>query len=204
MFGPSVWHGPRSRRAIALTFDDGPSESTPELLEILAKFRVPATFFVCGLHVRRLPGVARALVAAGHELGNHTDTHARLWLRSTAFLREEIGRAQESIAEVTGITPRLFRAPYGVRWPGLRKVQMDHRLLGVMWTVLARDWALPAPRVAQRVIAGAGNGGILCLHDGRERQTNPDIRATLDAVREAVPRIMDAGYEFRTVTNLIG
>ena len=52
-----------------------------------------------------------------------------------------------------------------------------------------RDWILPAPRIARRLIAGAGDGGIFCLHDGRERRTNPDIRATLDAVREAVPRI---------------
>src|SRR5580658_2975401 len=74
-FGPSVYRGNRSRPAIALTFDDGPSESTPELLELLHGLGVQATFFQCGANVRRLPGIAREVIAAGHEIGNHSDTH---------------------------------------------------------------------------------------------------------------------------------
>src|SRR5437773_10668930 len=72
VFGPSVWRGPRDRRVLALTFDDGPSESTPEILEILAHYRVPATFFQCGANVARLPAIARAVGAAGHTIGNHS------------------------------------------------------------------------------------------------------------------------------------
>src|SRR5215469_553206 len=75
IFGPSVWHGDRSRKTIALSFDDGPSESTPELLEILEKHRVPATFFMCGQNVERLPSIARQVAAAGHAVGNHSDSH---------------------------------------------------------------------------------------------------------------------------------
>ena len=72
VFGRSVWRGPRGPRALALTFDDGPSEATPQLLEILARHRTPATFFQCGANVERLPEVARAVAGRGHEIGNHS------------------------------------------------------------------------------------------------------------------------------------
>src|SRR5215472_781176 len=78
VFAPSVWRGPRDRAAVALTFDDGPSEDTPRLLEILDRYRVAATFFQCGANVERLPAVAREVRAAGHEIGNHTQTHPLL------------------------------------------------------------------------------------------------------------------------------
>ncbi|MDZ4799529.1 MAG: polysaccharide deacetylase family protein, partial [Bryobacteraceae bacterium] len=168
VFAPSIWHGPAVRE-LALTFDDGPSESTPQLLNVLARHSVRATFFQCGMHARRLPAVAREVVDAGHEIGNHTENHAPLWLRSTGFLRDEIGRAQHSIAEATGMAPRLFRAPYGVRWPGLGGIQREFGLTGVMWTVIGNDWSLPAGAVATRVGNGARPGAIVCLHDGRER-----------------------------------
>ncbi len=199
VFGRSVWRGPTNARDVALTFDDGPSESTPALLGVLQRFGVRATFFQCGVHVRRLPEVAREVAAAGHEIGNHTEHHARLWLRSGSFLRAEIGLAQESIAAVTGMRPRLFRAPYGVRWPGLGGVQREFGLTGVMWTVIGNDWVLPAPAITERVLRSAGPGGIVCLHDGRELTERPDISATIDAVREIVPRLLDQGYRFRTV-----
>src|SRR5690349_8579547 len=77
VFGPSVYRGDRNHRALALTFDDGPSESTPALLEILARQRVRATFFMCGQNVRRLPDIAREVADRGHEIGNHTDSHPR-------------------------------------------------------------------------------------------------------------------------------
>jgi peptidoglycan-N-acetylglucosamine deacetylase len=78
LLAPSVYKGAGTRAAIALTFDDGPSESTPELLEILAAHSAPATFFQCGANVRRLPQVARDVALAGHEIGNHTETHPLL------------------------------------------------------------------------------------------------------------------------------
>lgn len=203
VFAPSVWRGSADRREIALTFDDGPSESTPQLLELLDNYKIKATFFQCGMHVRRLPEVARAVVAAGHEIGNHTDSHASLWLQSVLFMRQEIGRAQDSIFASTGVSPTLFRAPYGVRWPGLGQAQQEFGLLGVMWTTIGRDWALPAPQIAERLHSGAVNGAVLCLHDGRERQVKPDISATVEGVREALPRLIDCGFRFRTVTGII-
>src|ERR1700732_3020284 len=102
LLGPSVYRGSRNRRSIALTFDDGPSEGTNQLLDILNQYRTPATFFVCGMNVRRLPGVARAAAAAGHEIGNHTYSHAALYLRSSRFIASEVNAAQSIIADTTG------------------------------------------------------------------------------------------------------
>lgn len=201
---PSVWRGPSSRNALALTFDDGPSESTPHVLDELEKHGARGTFFQCGHHVRRLPEIARRVLAGGHEIGNHTDTHAALYLRSPAFIDAEVGRAQAIIEAETGLRPRLFRAPYGVRWFGLRAVQQRYGLTGVMWTVIAQDWRLPGPRVAERLLKEARPGAVLCLHDGRELRHNPDIRSTVEALRRLLPAWRDCGYELVTVSDLFG
>ncbi len=203
MFAPSAYHGDRSLAALALTFDDGPSESTPALLEILSEYGVRATFFMCGRNVRRLPAVAREVREAGHEIGNHTDTHPRLSLKSPEFISRELALAQESLHLNTGVTPQFFRAPYGVRWFGLRRAQARLGLTGVMWTVIGHDWNWPAGRIVRRMTQGARNGAILCLHDGRTTKAAPDIRATLDAVESVVPLLLDRGFQFQTLKEML-
>jgi peptidoglycan/xylan/chitin deacetylase (PgdA/CDA1 family) len=202
-FGPSVYRGARDRRAIALTFDDGPSESTPELLDALSGSGVTATFFLCGENVRRLAGVAREIAQRGHEIGSHSDTHDCWCLRSTGFIREKLLRAQQTITEATGTAPVYFRAPYGVRWFGLRKVQQQLGLTGVMWTAIGGDWKLPADKIVGRLRRAAVNGAIFCLHDGRENRPNPDIRPTLEAVRRLIPELSARGFRFETVSQII-
>jgi peptidoglycan/xylan/chitin deacetylase (PgdA/CDA1 family) len=203
VFAPSVYHGDRSRAALALTFDDGPSESTPALLNLLSAHGIRATFFMCGRNVRRLPAVAREVLSAGHEIGNHTDTHPRLDFKSPEFIYREIALAQETIHLHTGVTPRFFRAPYGVRWFGLRRAQERLCLSGVMWTVIGQDWKWPADRVARRLTDGAGNGAILCLHDGRATTAAPDIRATLQAAASAIPLLLHRGFQFQTLSEML-
>lgn len=203
LFAPSVYRGPSSRRSVALTFDDGPSESTPELLNLLAQHNVPATFFQCGANVERLPEIARQVTGSGHEVGNHSHTHPRFYFRTPAFIQGELDRAQNVIGSVTGVSPALFRAPFGVRWPGMRSAQRRLRLLGVMWTVIGCDWKLDAPGIVRRVLAALQNGAIVCLHDGRQLQRRPDIRSTVAAVRELIPLLQASGYRFQTVSQLI-
>jgi len=199
----SVHRGDRSRPAIALTFDDGPSESTPALLEILEEHAVPATFFMCGRNIRRAPQIAREVAAAGHEIGNHTDSHASLQFRSPEFIFGELAVAQETIRSVTGRTATLFRPPYGVRWFGLRAAQRRLGLTGVMWTVIGRDWKWPASRIARLLLRNARNGAIMCLHDGRATERAPDIRPTLDAVAYIIPLLKERGFTFQTVTGIL-
>ncbi len=203
LVAPSVWRGVSNRRSIGLTFDDGPSESTTRVLDLLDTFGVRATFFQCGRNVGRLPRIARSVSEAGHEIGNHTESHAFLHLRSREFLRYEIGEAQQTINGTVGLTPVLFRAPYGVRWFGLGAVQRELGLTGVTWSVLALDWKWPAARVADRIVRRSWPGAIVCLHDGRELRPDPDISVTLEALRLAIPRWIDSGLRFETVSQLL-
>jgi peptidoglycan/xylan/chitin deacetylase (PgdA/CDA1 family) len=203
IFAPSRWRGSSKRKLIALTFDDGPSESTPKLLALLERYGVQATFFQCGMHAERLPEVAREVCAAGHEIGNHTYSHAALYLQSGSFIEKEVGSAQAVLSEVTAVRPRVFRATYGVRWFGLRRAQARYGLMGVMWTVIGLDWKLDGAGVARRLVEGASSGGIFCLHDGRERGVRPDISATIEGVERAVPELESRGYRFVTVSELL-
>jgi peptidoglycan/xylan/chitin deacetylase (PgdA/CDA1 family) len=203
VFGPSVWRGPRDRRAIALTFDDGPSESTPWLLDVLGRYRVPATFFQIGSNVERLPSIARAVVEVGSEVGNHGHGHRMYCTLTPEGIWRDLSRAQNAIAGATGVTPVLMRAPFGVRWFGLRAAQERLGVLGVMWSAIGYDWNSTAERVRETIATRVSNGAIICLHDGRELRRDPDISVTLDAVSTLVPMLQDQGYEFRTVSQLL-
>jgi peptidoglycan/xylan/chitin deacetylase (PgdA/CDA1 family) len=203
LLAPSIWRGDSSRPVLALTFDDGPSESTPALVELLERFNVRATFFMVGRNVRRLKSVAREVASAGHQIGNHTDTHPRFDFKSRRFMYQEIHRAQQSIYRTTGVTPQWFRPPYGVRWFGLRGVQARLKLTSVMWTTIGNDWKWEGSHVARLMIRRASNGAIFCLHDGRSLAVSPDIRSTLSAVEYFVPKLQDQGYKFEILSELL-
>jgi peptidoglycan-N-acetylglucosamine deacetylase len=203
VFGDSMWRGSRARRAVALTFDDGPSEGTPEILELLERHRVPATFFQVGANVERLPDVARSVRQAAHEIGNHGYAHALYCFRRPRYIEADLRLAQEAIEAHTGARPRWFRAPFGARWFGLKAAQRRLGLVGVMWTAIGYDWNREADEVVERMLARVSNGAILCLHDGRERRARPDIGVTVEAVRRLVPMLLDRGYTFETVSRLL-
>jgi peptidoglycan-N-acetylglucosamine deacetylase len=211
IFGRSVYKGPGHRRVVALTFDDGPSPGTLDLLDYFDEQNVRASFFMCGKNTQREGDIARAVAESGHEIGNHTFSHARLpprigwqvnW-RSPAFIEDEIARTQNAIEEAAGVRPVLFRAPYGYRWYGLGAAQRRHGLLGVMWTVIAHDWEWPAEKISAHVLARTNPGGILCFHDGRDTRPQPDISETLKSIKSIVPVLKDQGYRFETVSGLL-
>jgi len=202
LLSPSIYRGDPDKRQVALTFDDGPTLSTPALLEVLAEQDVKATFFMCGRNVRRFPEIARDVVTAGHDLGNHTESHSYLHFHTSDHIYRELAMAQQSIRTVTGCRPRWFRAPYGVRWFGLRGAQRRLGLTGVTWTVMGRDWKWSSTRIARLMLSNAKNGAIFCLHDGRGTMPSPDIRSTIEAVEIVVPRLKAEGYEFVTLTNM--
>ncbi|MCB1020597.1 MAG: polysaccharide deacetylase family protein [Bryobacterales bacterium] len=197
-WAPGFHRGPRNCGALALTFDDGPSNETPRFLDLLAEHEVRATFFVCGANVRRRPAIARKVVSAGHEIGNHTYNHHCLLGMSRGQIWREIVETQLAIEDATGVSPSLFRPPFGVRSPSLRSVLEDLGMLEVQWTVIGNDWKWPAHRIAARVIAGAKEGGIVCLHDGHGARPMADRSQTLEALEDALPLLLHRGY--RTVT----
>ncbi|MGI4829918.1 MAG: polysaccharide deacetylase family protein [Janthinobacterium lividum] len=211
IFGRSVYRGPGLRKSIALTFDDGPSEATPQLLALLAREGIRATFFMCGLNALRLPEVVKQVQAAGHEIGNHTFTHARLpprlgWklnLRSPENIYNELASTQRVLEDLTGVRPRFFRAPYGMRWWGLGAAQRRLGLSGVHWTVIGHDWEWSSEHIADHVLNSAAPGGILCLHDGRDIRPEVNIASMLAALQRIIKSLRKQGYRFDTVSEIL-
>jgi len=196
--------------ALALTFDDGPSEWTAPILDELARHGAKATFFVLGEHVDGNEDVLRRAVAEGHELGNHTFSHTPCSRLSADEIETELTRTQELIAAATGVRPRLVRPPYG---DGFDAVEPVAQQLGfartVLWTQLANDWEEgPAAEIVERLLAGAAPGAILLLHDGfpsrKDSQFHNTREPTVEAVRVAVPALVADGYELVTVSTLLG
>lgn len=181
---------------IALTFDDGPSDETPRFLEALDALDVKATFFACGANVERRPSVARAIVEAGHALGNHTFSHPCLPLCSRAAVHEEVFSTQDAIRTATGRTVKLFRPPYGLRSPFLATALPAAGLTSVHWTVIGNDWKWDAARIARRVVDRVRGRGIVCLHDGHGTRLHADRSASLKALNQIVPRLRERGYRF--------
>ncbi len=174
-----------------------------ELLDYLDRENIRATFFMCGMNVRRLPGIAGRVAAAGHEIGNHSYSHPYLPFKSVPFMEREFGLAQHIIEDETGITPLLLRPPFGFRWFGLANVQHNLSLLAVLWTVIGNDWKWPRERIANRVLRHACPGGIVCLHDGRRVEREPDVTETIAAVRMLVPVLRDQGFQFETIGEIL-
>lgn len=151
---------------IALTFDDGPDEVyTKEILDILERYHVKATFFLIGNQVERHPGVVRQIASAGHELGNHGYSHSRLTTLSAEAARREISRTQEAIKAATNVTPAWFRPPYGSHNEEIRRMAKAEGAATVLWTLNPDDWRGPGQAViVQRVTSAARDGAIVLLH----------------------------------------
>ncbi|MBI2833663.1 MAG: polysaccharide deacetylase family protein [Acidobacteria bacterium] len=190
VFGVLVSRGRPHSPAVAVTFDDGPTEPyTSQILDVLRKYDARATFFVLGLRAQAHPEVLRRAVAEGHEVANHGWDHAPLPLRSPAYIRHTIARTSALIAQITGRRPCLFRAPYGWRNPWVNPAARLEGCEPVAWSFGVYDTDRPgADTIARRSIAGLESGAILLLHDGRSLDPSPDA----SQVVEALPAILEA------------
>lgn len=161
---PLLQPGPHQ---VALTFDDGPSYSyTSRILDILARYDVPATFFIVGRHTRGQLDLVRRLAAEGHSVQNHTYDHYRLTSYSDAVVREQLTTTSELIEDVVGVAPLCMRPPYGAVNDRVRAVADDLGLATIMWDVNPSDWTKPgAAAVASRVLSRTAGGDIVLLHD---------------------------------------
>jgi peptidoglycan/xylan/chitin deacetylase (PgdA/CDA1 family) len=174
-----------SPRHIALTFDDGPHpEATPEVLRILDANGVRATFFLLGRMVEEHPGVARAIAAAGHEIGVHGYEHRLLLKRGPAGTRDDLDRATAAITRVTGRQPVWWRPPYGVASSAALISARRLGLTPVLWTCWGRDWTRCATpdSVFRAVRRGLRGGGTILLHDSDHAATPRSWEAAAGAL----------------------
>jgi peptidoglycan/xylan/chitin deacetylase (PgdA/CDA1 family) len=204
---PTIIRGGRQSRCIALTFDDGPAPPYSEaILELLRERQIKATFFLCGKNVERYPEVARRIRQEGHAIGNHTYSHPFLYFHSGGFMAREIDRTQQIIEEVTGIRPRFFRPPYGVRWPGLHGILAERGMRLVNWSDTGYDWKFDTEGIIRAALKHLGPGSIILLHDGLE--TRPPRPVDQSRTVRALPAIFDyaqaAELKLVTLDELLG
>jgi peptidoglycan/xylan/chitin deacetylase (PgdA/CDA1 family) len=203
---PTISHGPRGQRRVALTFDDGPhSETTPQVLDALAADNGRATFFVIGRYLERNTHVARRAIAEGHELGNHSWTHSHFQnFYSAARHAREIARNARLIRDLTGADREpLYRSPVGLKSPPLARAAHELGLRVIAWSLHTRDTiSRDANALAARVLARVQPGDIILMHDGHDLEGSRRVIAA-----QALPAILrglkERGLECVTVSELL-
>ena len=204
--GRAAWHMPkRDRPTVYLTFDDGPNPTTtPDLLDVLARERAHATFFLIDRHITdETAPIVRRIFDDGHAVALHSGTRA-LMLMSPDRFAITLTEAADRIERIAGRRPcRAFRPHAGWRsWPmyqGLKKI--DYRLIGWSWMLWDFNWfrARTADAVVKRVGGRIGDGDIVVMHDGDESAPLKDQRHTVDATARLIPELRAKGFEFGTV-----
>jgi peptidoglycan-N-acetylglucosamine deacetylase len=206
LYGRTVTHGSDPGQ-MALTFDDGPNDPhTMHLLDVLAKHNAKATFFLIGKYVRQRPEIARAILSAGHEIGNHTYSHPNLVLVSAARLRVELEDCQKSVEDALGTKTTLFRPPFGGRRLNVLRTARKMGLSPVMWSVTAYDWSATSAEAIVAKVTGRVDsrrkpqGEIVLLHDGGHLAFGTDRSFTV----KATPRLLELyqNKQFVTVSDL--
>jgi len=189
--------GSRQKRQVILTFDDGPHPIyTKEILAILARYKVKATFFLVGEMAERHPELVRAEVAGGHTVANHTYHHVNLTKIPVGYIATEIEACDDVLTSITHKPVRLFRPPGGDYNSTVAKVceALNHTM--VLWTDNPRDYLRPnASIIKRRVLSKISAGGIILIHDG--------VQQTVDALPHILEALKSKGYQIVTVDEML-
>lgn len=202
LFGEILPRVDTTHKAVALTFDDGPTvEATNQVLAILAAEDVRATFFVTGAELRQNMPQGRMIVASGHELGNHSYSHGRMVLVTPSYVAQELEQTDNLIREAGYQGAIHFRPPYGKKLVALPYYLSKTGKKTITWDVEPEsdpEVAADSDKIAQHVVAKAGPGSIIILHVmyGSRRESMKAVKKIIDGLKEK-------GYSFRTVSELI-
>ena len=195
-----IKNGPRDKKLIALTFDDGPHpKETDKVLDVLAKYNVKATFFIAGKHANWYKDPLIRASKEGHEIGNHTFNHPDISNLNSSQIEEEIVKCEDTLVNLTGKKPTLFRPPFGsYRKEDLESIAKKHGYKIVLWTTIdAKDWKNPpASKIASLITNNAKNGDIILLHDYATINT-------VEALNILIPEMQKKGFSFVTVSELL-
>jgi peptidoglycan-N-acetylglucosamine deacetylase len=205
LYGRTFTGLPRSSKQLALTFDDGPNDPhTQKLLEVLAKYNVHATFFVIGHYARKRPDIVREIFKAGHSIGNHTLTHPNLIFVSALQTRIQLSECNETLSDIVGQRPTLFRPPFGGRLPHTLKIARSMGLEPVMWNVMGFDWRTTSAEHVERKVSRQIRGGdVILLHDGSHLNFGFNRAHTILATDRLITAYKNRGYEFVTIPDMM-
>jgi peptidoglycan-N-acetylglucosamine deacetylase len=210
LYGRTFIGTPGVGKQLALTFDDGPNDPhTLHLLDVLAKHDVKATFFVIGKYVRQRPEIARRLIAAGHEIGNHTFSHPNLAITSANQTRHELRDCESALADagvpltvVNG--SKLFRPPFGGRRPVTFRIARELGYEPIMWSVWCFDWRQTTTnKVVHHAVTRISGGDVIVLHDGGHHQMGADRAHTVEATDRIVTRYKADGMTFVSIGQIL-
>jgi peptidoglycan/xylan/chitin deacetylase (PgdA/CDA1 family) len=213
VFGKVYYEGDPSEKVIALTFDDGPNEPyTSEILDILARYNVQATFFVIGRNVELYPETAGRIIAEGHVLGNHSYSHDVLQAL-TQDNYDDLEKAQETIFEASGVRPHLYRPPHGAKTPWELKDAEKLGMVAVTWSVSTTELdgetiiGMPSPEAgAADIVTKVESGGIILLYDGdgvSHGEAGSNQGLTVAALPLIIEQLRSQEYRFVTVPELL-
>lgn len=197
-------HGSPKKNQVALTFDDGPdTRFTPQVLDVLAKHDVKATFFLIGARAKVNREIAKRIHDEGHAIGNHTYWHPNLPKEELGRLHWELTETEQVIKDITGFKPRLFRSPYGALNDEMVKMLGEKNNTVIGWNVDSLDWKQPgADIVSDNVLSSVGFGSIILMHDGGD--WSMDLSGTAQALDKIISKLKKDGTKFVTVPELIG
>lgn len=205
LFGTLVSHVDTNKKVVALTFDDAPTEHTTVVLQTLKEKKVPATFFVIGSNIEKHPEIARSIVQAGHQVGNHSYSHKRFLLKQQSFIDEEIQKTNQLIRDSGYNDEIYFRPPNGKKLIGLPWYLSQHNITTIMWDVEPDTYApnnlqgtARTDFLAQFAIEHTKPGSIILLHPFCD-----ECGSDREAVGEIIDALQEKGYTFVTVSELL-
>ncbi|MEX0716705.1 MAG: polysaccharide deacetylase family protein [Planctomycetaceae bacterium] len=189
------------QKVLYLTFDDGPTDRTPEILAELAVHDLPAIHFLVGDQVRAHPRRVREILAAGHEIGNHTQSHVDAWKAPLRRVIRELTDCSRLLERTTGAPPRWVRPPFGRLTRPLVRWSKRHGQRLLLWDLMPPDFESAGDlaevrRVGDVFLKGVRPGGIVVFHDNAKAGA-----VTARVLRECLPRLIDAGWRFERVPN---
>ena len=186
---------------IALTFDDGPHPRyTAQILDILDKYNIKATFFVIGINAKNYPDAMVNVIKRGHEIGNHTFSHPHVSCLNPNTLKTEVEQCESAIYELTDHKTKIFRPPEGFIDADVRTVLRDLDYKVILWDIDTRDWANSKPEdISNYVIENIASGDIILMHDYIAHNS-----PTPEALNLFLPVLLKKGYKFVVVSELIG
>jgi peptidoglycan-N-acetylglucosamine deacetylase len=199
-FGELITHVNTKDKIVTLTYDDGPNPPyTNQLLEILDRHHIKATFFVVGKTVEKYPDTVRLILSKGHEIGNHSYSHKALISEQPGFIWSEIQKTDQLLRQL-GVKDEIhFRAPYGRKLIVLPYLLAKLHKKNILWTIDSKDYEASNPEVIETsVIEQVRPGSIILMHDG-----GGDRSHTVVATERLIENLKGKGYSFQTVSNLI-
>ncbi|MGN6439597.1 MAG: polysaccharide deacetylase family protein [Agriterribacter sp.] len=190
--------GKTNRKQIAISFDDGPAPAyTPEILKVLKEHNVQAAFFCIGKRISENEVLLRQVHEEGHIIGNHSYSHD-LWfdLFSARKMAEDLRQMSEAMQKVIGLKPKLFRPPYGVTNPNLKKAIQKENYISIGWNIRSMDTVIKdAQKLFAKVTGSLKPGAVVLFHD--------TSKSTLDILSSFIQHAREKGYEIVRLDKLL-